>query len=72
MCVCVCVCVCVQVINARGELTDSPLGEVVAAGLEELFRGAVVPALARTGAHRFEPLRLFVVGLGVWGSGFGV
>jgi hypothetical protein len=50
-----------QMINGRGELTDGRIGDVVAAAFEDLFRGAVLPALARTGAQRYEPLRLFVV-----------
>jgi len=52
----------IAMINAQGELTDGRLGDVVAAAFEDLFRGAVLPALARSGAaQRYEPLRLFVV-----------
>jgi len=47
------------IVNGRGELTDSTLADVVAAALEDLCRGAIVPAQGT--AHKLEPLRLFVI-----------
>jgi len=47
------------IVNGRGELTDSTLGDVTAVALEDLCRAAILPGQGT--AHRLEPLRLFVM-----------